>query len=71
VSAALCLAGKWPERRRLYQLNAVGVLIYLTDSISKKTFLVDTGAAILSGHICHTAQILKYAVEFKTKFENI
>jgi hypothetical protein len=30
----------------LYQLNAVGVLIYLTDSISKKTFLVDTGAAV-------------------------
>jgi hypothetical protein len=40
------LAGKRPERRWLYQLNAVGVLIYLADTISKKTFLVDTGAVV-------------------------
>jgi hypothetical protein len=47
LSAPLCLAGKLPERLRLYQLNAVGVLIYLADTISnKKTFLVDTGAAV-------------------------
>jgi hypothetical protein len=42
----VCVAGKRSGRRRLFQLNAVGVLIYLADSVSSRTFLVDTGAAI-------------------------
>jgi hypothetical protein len=45
MRAALQLVGKWPGYRQLFQLPAVGILIYLTDSISGKTFLVDTGAA--------------------------
>jgi Reverse transcriptase (RNA-dependent DNA polymerase) len=36
----------WSGRGRIYQLNAVGVLIYLKDSVSGGTFLVDTGAAV-------------------------
>jgi hypothetical protein len=40
------MVGKRPGRRRLFQLNAVGVLIYLADSVTGGTFLVDTGAAV-------------------------
>jgi hypothetical protein len=42
----MCMAGKRPDRRRLFQLNAVGVLIYLADSMTGKSFLVDMGAAV-------------------------
>jgi hypothetical protein len=42
----MCLVGKRPGRRQLFQLNAVRVLIYLADSVSGRTFLVDTGAAV-------------------------
>ncbi len=38
------LFGKLGRRRG--QLNALGGLIFLQDSISKKQFLVDTGAAV-------------------------
>jgi hypothetical protein len=40
------MVGKRDCCRQLFQLNAVGVLIYLADSVSGQTFLVDTGAAV-------------------------
>jgi Reverse transcriptase (RNA-dependent DNA polymerase) len=40
------MAGKRPGRRRICQLTAVGVLIYLKDSVTGGTFLVDTGIAV-------------------------
>jgi Reverse transcriptase (RNA-dependent DNA polymerase)/RNase H-like domain found in reverse transcriptase/Integrase zinc binding domain/Integrase core domain len=46
MPSALCLVGKRLSRRRICQLATVGVLIYLRDSISGGTFLVDTGAAV-------------------------
>jgi hypothetical protein len=46
MQAALQLVGKRPGCRQLFQLTAVCILIYLTDSISGRTFLVDTIAAV-------------------------
>jgi hypothetical protein len=46
VPVALRLAGKRAGRRWLWQLTAVGGLIFLTEDNTGRAYLVDTGAAM-------------------------
>jgi hypothetical protein len=57
-----------PPNRRIYQLTAVGVLIYLKDSISGGTFLVDTGSAVSVYPHRILKHELKHLSDLKTKF---